>query len=466
MCNTQHFFEESQEKELFRFREIKTETDWREATIQITDAHIQEERTLLMLSKEGEVRKSSRISQAFKNMDQNPVSVITQANKDIVSSIKEKLEAVSSLKSIFRVPEKLINESNKKMYLPTTISIGPLHHGDEGLKYMEDHKWHYVFTLLSRQPNQLESSLHECVKALDDLEKPARNFYVEELNLTCNQFMEMMLVDGCFIIELFLKYVRKGIRHHGDPLFSTPGLLYRVRCDLILLENQMPFLILQRLFEIVQIPLEYDLTLTLSQLAIRFFRNMLPGDTKIYYEKFSQEGYHLLDLIRQCYLPTHARVLSKKRVSLDDLECATNLKKNGIKSKSSRAKNLLNLKFANGVLEVPPLSPHQFTEMLFFNLIASEQHQNNSQPFTSYAFLMKAMFRNEKDVKLFRKLGIVIMDDITEKEVCDMFKRLCEKVECDEDKFYFAELFEQIFEYKRSRRSWQKILKCLKIRTT
>ena len=284
-------------------------------------------------------------------MDHTPASAITQANEDLVSSIKEKLEAVSSLKSIYRVPENL-REANEKMYIPSTVSIGPLHHGKEGLKYMEDRKWHYLFTLLSRQPNQLESSLHEFVNALSDLEKPARNFYAEELNLTCNQFMEMMLVDGCFIIELFLKYSLKDIRSRGDPTFSTPGLLNRVRCDLILLENQIPFLILQRLFQIVLIPIQYELTLTLCELAVRFFRKMLPGDKDIVNEKFSQEGYHLLDLIRQCYLPTYARVMSKISVSQGDLEneSATKLKKDGIKSKSSKAKSLLNIKFANGVL--------------------------------------------------------------------------------------------------------------------
>ncbi|KAG4401299.1 hypothetical protein AAZX31_07G222300 [Glycine max] len=403
-------------------------------------------------------------------MDHTPASAITQAKKDLVTSIKEKLEAVSSLKSIFRVPEKLL-EANEKMYIPSTVSIGPLHHGKEGLKYMEDRKWHYLFTLLSRQPNQLESSLHEFVNALSDLEKPARNFYAEELNLTCNQFMEMMLVDGCFIIELFLKYSLEGIRRRGDPTFTTPGLLNRLRCDLILLENQIPFLILQRLFQIVLIPIKYDLTLTLSELAVRFFRKMLPGDKEIVNEKFSQEGYHLLDLIRHCFLPTYARVMSKRSVSQGDLETesATKLKKDGIKSKSSKAKSLLNIKFANGVLEVPSFTPHHhFTEMLFSNLIALEQHQNDSQPFTSYAFLMKALVCNENDVKLFRNRGIVIMDNYTEKEVCDLFKRLCGKVEYGEDKFYFAGLIEQIFEYKRTPRSWRKILKFswLKTRTS
>ncbi|KAG4942263.1 hypothetical protein JHK85_046909 [Glycine max] len=76
--------------------------------------------------------------------------------------------------------------------------------------------------------------------------------------------------------------------------------------------------------------------------------------------------------------------------------------------------------------------------MMFSNLIALEQHQNDSQPFTSYVFLMKALVCNENDVKLFRNRGIVIMDNYTEKEVCDLFKRLCGEVEYVEDKLLLA----------------------------
>ncbi|KAK7363487.1 hypothetical protein VNO77_05631 [Canavalia gladiata] len=406
-----------------------------------------------IFQKETSMDKSNEL---FKNMDHNPVSVITQANKDLVSSIKEKLEGISSLKSIFRVPEKLI-EANEKVYVPRTVSIGPLHHGKEILNYMEDRKWHYLFTLFNRQLN-LEASLNECVNAVRDLEKTARNFYEQELNLTSNKFIEMMLIDGCFIIELFLKRALKNVRRRGDPIFATPGMLNNVRCDLILLENQIPLPILQRLFTIVTVPIKCDLNL--PELAIHFFTNMLPGGKEIISEKFSQEGHHLLDLIRQCYLPTFARVQSKKRVSLHDvIERATKLRKDGIKFKSFTAKSLLDIKFANGVLVVAPLPIHQFTELLFSNLIAFEQHQNDRRPFTSYALLMKAMLCNENDVKLFRHQRILIIDNYTEKEVCDLFKRLCGQMKHAEDNFYFARLLEQILEYK-SQRSWKRILKC------
>ncbi|XP_057718740.1 UPF0481 protein At3g47200-like [Arachis stenosperma] len=410
---------------------------------------------------ETSINKSKEL---LKSLDHGHVSDISmsEVNKDLVASIKEKLEAITSLKSIFRVPRKLL-QANQKVYVPTKVSIGPLHHGKENLKDMQDHKWHYLYTLLSREPN-MEASLHECLKALRESEKTARNFYAEELNLTSDEFVEIMLLDGCFIIELLLKYAMKSVRRLADPIFATPRLLYDIRCDLILLENQIPLIILQRLFEIVPIPVKCNRTL--PELAIFFFRNMLPGDRECVTMRFGQEGNHLLDLFQQCYLPTYARAQSKKLPTVEDLKyiCATKLRKYGIKLMRFTAKSLLDIDFHNGVLEIAPLVTHQFTEILFSNLIALEQHQKDVQPFTSYAFLMKNIISDENDAKLVRHLRIVASEKGTEKNVCDLFKGLCEGVEYAAEKFYFAGLHEQITEYNTNRRSWWKKVKsnCLK----
>ncbi|RYQ96935.1 hypothetical protein Ahy_B08g092877 [Arachis hypogaea] len=56
-------------------------------------------------------------------MDRGHVSDIsmTEVNKELVALIKEKLEAISSLKSIFRVPVKLL-QANQKVYVLTKVS--------------------------------------------------------------------------------------------------------------------------------------------------------------------------------------------------------------------------------------------------------------------------------------------------------------------------------------------------------
>lgn len=73
---------------------------------------------------------------------------------------------------------------------------------------MEDHKWRYLYALLTRGSN-LKVTLDSCVKALRELEHRARLCYEEDINLSSDEFLNIMLVDGGFIIELFLKYAVK-----------------------------------------------------------------------------------------------------------------------------------------------------------------------------------------------------------------------------------------------------------------
>jgi hypothetical protein len=372
----------------------------------------------------------------------------------LVTSMKEKMETVSTSVCISRVPDEL-RKGNAKTYIPDKVSIGPFHQGNADLKAMEDHKWRYLYAVLNRNSN-FEASLEGCVKVLREMEHRARRCYSETINLPTDDFVQMMLVDGCFIIELFFKYAFKNLRRRSDPIFSTPGLLFDIKCNLILLENQIPYFVLQRLFRIISIPKQYNLSL--NELAFRFFNTMIPGDKQALWEKFDQEGNHLLDMIRHYFFPTDPRQQPNSGTQ-HGLDCATHLKKAGIRFKEVNHKSLLDVKFVNGVLEIPSLKIHRYTETLFKNLIAHEQrHCDNTQHITSYAFLMGSLIFSEKDVKLLARRHILISDKSKEKEVSELFRKLCrdEKVK----DFYYDYLFEQVSEYKRTK--WHASLKKLK----
>ncbi|XP_028751724.1 UPF0481 protein At3g47200-like [Neltuma alba] len=394
---------------------------------------------------------------------------LKETNKELVSSIKERIEAISSLRSIFIVPEKLRtsgNDHGNEMYIPDTVSIGPFHHHRNGnLKVKEEHKLHYLYTLLSRKPN-LEATLHQCIKALGDIEQTARHCYEGTLNHKSDEFVEIMLIDGCFIIELFLKYAYKGLRRRGDLIF-TSELFFDVRKDLILLENQIPWMVLQSLFEIVPKPTPR----TLSELALGFFKKMLPGELEFLREKFSQEGNHLLDLIHQCYIPTYAIVESKKagEPKAEDMKCASDLRKHGIKFMRYTAASLLDISFYKGVFEIPPLETKKYNKILFKNLIALEQHHSDQiQYFTSYAKLMKAFISCKEDAKLFTHLRIVVSDskdkakhkdrDMVKEEALSLFSSLCDRV--DVKKFYYAGVVGEANDYVTKGKSWWQKLKC------
>ena len=61
-------------------------------------------------------------------------------------------------------------------------------------------------------------------------------------------FVEMILHDSIFIIELMLRFNLKGPERIGDPLMDEPCLENTIKRDLILLENQLPYFILEKLF--------------------------------------------------------------------------------------------------------------------------------------------------------------------------------------------------------------------------
>ncbi|TKY62027.1 UPF0481 protein [Spatholobus suberectus] len=75
--------------------------------------------------------------------------------------------------SIFRVPPSLI-EVNGKAYQPRIVSIGPYHRAQPRLNMIEEHKWRYLGSLLSRT--------HTIGLSLEDLFK-ARECYSETIHL-------------------------------------------------------------------------------------------------------------------------------------------------------------------------------------------------------------------------------------------------------------------------------------------
>ena len=146
---------------------------------------------------------------------------------------------------IFRVYTELRNV-NKKAYEPQLLAIGPYHRGKDDLKQMDDHKLRYLKLLLQRRR---ENSVERYIDAMRELEESARKCYAEPISLTTNEFVEMLLLDGCFIIELFRRLVMMDLRDEHDPIFQFDWMFNSLNRDLLLFENQLPFFVLTKLFE-------------------------------------------------------------------------------------------------------------------------------------------------------------------------------------------------------------------------
>ncbi|KAI8012102.1 UPF0481 protein [Camellia lanceoleosa] len=93
-----------------------------------------------------------------------------------------------------------LRRQNEKAYEPLMVAISPYHRGKAKLKQMEERKLWYLEQLLNREKNK---SVNEYIMAIKELEERARNCYAETMRLESDEFVEMMLLDSFFKIELF-----------------------------------------------------------------------------------------------------------------------------------------------------------------------------------------------------------------------------------------------------------------------
>lgn len=388
-----------------------------------------------------ETRRSRSLERQITERDHLSIEIMNEDNI-LQSSIKEKMESISLSHCLSRVPEQLFR-GNEDKYFPSLVSIGPFHHGRDTHKLMEDQKWRYLNTLLSRKPYS-EATLESCIRSVRRIEQKARNFYGEKVEMGSDQFVEMMLLDGCFIIELFLVFAFKNLRRRDDPCFSTNESVFRLRCDLILFENQVPFFVLERLFHLVPIPKQS--TLSLIELALSFFRPLIPDDHAQFPPKIDgPHTLHLLDLIRQHYLPTVPTVPSRGKQT--NIPQATNLCSLKVRVRRSISESPSNIRFFNGELRIPTLEINTYTETLFRNLIAMEnRHPKCSKYVSSYAVLMGRLIQSTRDVRLLHDKEILIDGHEREREIVFLFQKL--HVDLDVKEFYYNGLCEEISGYK------------------
>ncbi|KAJ4961439.1 hypothetical protein NE237_021349 [Protea cynaroides] len=391
---------------------------------------------------------------------------------DWVISIKQKLDRVSPFVTcswldhcIFEVPKHL-REIDPKAYDPQLVSIGPFHRGKASLQPKEKHKWRLLRHLLDRTGHTVELYL----EAMADLEEKTRSCYSVSLDhIESREFVEMMLLDACFIIELINASV-KGFIHGGfswgDPIFTTRGFLPCVQRDLLMLENQLPLFVLDRLYALTCDPEDHD---SVSQLAVQFFDSVIPGCHNLELElmKINEPGLHLLQVIRQCLLPTKSAFLSIgcdpeiKQQPQALMHCVTALRTSGVKLQKKVTDKFLDIEFKKGILYIPKLVIHDSTKAIFLNLMAYEQcYPHCSNDVTSYVTFMDGLINTSRDVGYLRFEGIIDHGLGSDEEVATLFNKICRQFVFDINDCYLSALSIEVnryYDYKWN--TWRALLK-------
>ncbi|KAA8548464.1 hypothetical protein F0562_000148 [Nyssa sinensis] len=328
-------------------------------------------------------------------------NLIISVNKEIHSIPRHLSEAC-----IFKVHDAL-RDVNPEAYEPKLLAIGPYHCDKD--KLMQEHKLRYLQLLLHRT---CESSVDRYITAMRNLEEKARRCYGSPINIESDDFVKIMLLDGCFIIELFRKCSFGNLIDDDDPIFKMEWMRASITCDLILLENQLPFFVLVELFDMTK---GLDREDNIIKLAQNFFRQRMAYP--FVFKEFSRisDASHLLGLMHDCCCYSFADIVSNRNdgngeVNFEFIKSVTELEEAGIEFKESKENSsFFNIKFENGVMEIPQLFIANGTEWILRNLIAYEQYRGNiyHRYVTDFAWFMDCLVNSAKDAEKLGQYGII-----------------------------------------------------------
>ncbi|KAA8537845.1 hypothetical protein F0562_027576 [Nyssa sinensis] len=331
-------------------------------------------------------------------------TVHESSNSNWRASLEEKFRAKppreAGTVSIYKIPTSL-RQVEPKAYSPSIISIGPYHHGKQHLKATEELKWQF-FRQLSRQNcGKVDILYHE----LKELEQEARSCYSESLQFDSDKFVEIMLVDGCFIIELFRELMKNDFRLFDlTSSTTTPNP-------------------------------------TFKELALRFFDPLMSRDSKTLKQSIAvtpgNSINHFLDLFRSSILP---RIVARgKEPHL--FRSVTELREAGVKIQMEKDCRPLKLSFKKGVMKIPPLYIDDYKGTLFRNMVAFEQCHLTCKPdITTYLFFLDGLISSAKDIELLHYAGVIQHSLGSNKEVARLVNTLCKEVARDVQESYLHKM--------------------------
>ncbi|RHN58783.1 hypothetical protein MtrunA17_Chr4g0006091 [Medicago truncatula] len=245
---------------------------------------------------------------------------------------------------------------------------------------------------IQEQNRTLDIRLKECGDDILRLDKVICASYGGSNNNICEttesqELAKIMLVDGCFLLEFLFKldkYMEDENYYNNDSIFKAEDkvLLLSVLNDVTMLENQIPFIILKKIFRKV-FP---DGSERKDDHRVANLVRLAFG----YPLTYSCGGAHILNLMHMSTVEQN-KIYEGKKAKLELLYCATKLRASG------------------GELNIPPLYIKETTEVKWRNLIAWEQSKNWIRcKYTSYALFFNGLICCEHDIELLQKKGVIV----------------------------------------------------------
>ncbi|KAG2598044.1 hypothetical protein PVAP13_5KG287500 [Panicum virgatum] len=488
------------------------------------------------------------------SVDVDEIATLITEKIHYYSSIAEDGIHKSTISSCF-IPKvtKNIRMLDRSAYEPCSLAIGPYHHGNPCLQTFQKKKWSCLSYILFLNRNV---KLHDYLNKIAELESKVRNCYLDEMDMDSSEFLQMLLLDGCFILvhlrgldgmpnyqgnrdenpeitvennttqldrentnnatsyevnvdQYDVKHTSTSLgqlepigtssngkatdgMHANVSLDSEQGQITQEKDarwyvnyayhDFLLLENQIPFFVIKTIYEVLvgaqdsnrltdNIAIFIESIIYLYPKAIqeterpKDFHHLLHLCHMYLSPNQQQEQHHsvispeyfqgILSFGRRYFKVSQHQEEKEKDLILQETSnshckgklcrwrCAAQYHEAGIEFKrreqqEHRPHSLLDVRFHNGVLEVPFLFIDDVTGSRFRNLIALEKtspHLGNG--FTAYAAFIAQLISSPKDVTLLVKRGIIVHQMRSDEHVSVIFTGLLKNIDFDRNGLHY-----------------------------
>ncbi|KAF5938976.1 hypothetical protein HYC85_023235 [Camellia sinensis] len=256
----------------------------------------------------------------------------------------------------------------------------------------------------------------ELVKFVEENEERIHGYYAETINLNSDKFLEIILVDAAFIIEVLLRYWFDDLITPNDRIFRKPWMINDINQDLLLLENQLPFFVLEDLFEMTNINLVFNENETWSYpficLTFHWFLNSNKIQELVSYQEKS---------------------LRHTKRKFEFIPSATELHEAGVKFKQC---------FGN-----PTEKIYDSTKHLLQNIMAYEQCHCEVKFVTDYTVILVYLTNTSKDVELLVKPKVIENWLSDNNDVSNLFNGIDKEVILDTNAYYFTKVHKELNDY-------------------
>ncbi|KAM7501586.1 hypothetical protein LguiB_000490 [Lonicera macranthoides] len=330
---------------------------------------------------------------------------------------------------------------------------------------MEAHKHRALLHFLKRSNKSLKSylkSLAQVVQDLKDSYDPLDPVWQQDTDA----FLQLMILDGCFMLEI-LRTATEAVDDYAsnDPIFGDHGKAYIMpffKYDMLMLENQLPFLVLKKLIAVDEKDKEFKSGKFAYKLILEFYYGYA------FFKTRKEDCLHVLDAYRKSIVlwEDDSRMRSHRTSSLLArgnemiIRSATRLSEAGIQFMPSKpGSGLTNISFHRGVLNLPPIVVDDTTESMFLNQIAFERyHVGTGNAVSSYVFFMGSIIYDARDVSLLHSQGIIHNAMGNEEAVVNLFNSVAKYIAFDLELRFYDICMMVDRHCKKPRNEWRAII--------